>query len=142
MSTKVYYSSRTGNTKLIADAIAAAINCSSENIKNAIIPEDADDIYFGAAVYADHGHRHRPEVKDFIRRLKDKGVKEVKVFDTYAFSSSIKLSIQLFNDEGIAVSDKVFSCKGKFAVFNRNRPHSKDIEDAKIFAKTSSAKQK
>jgi flavodoxin len=142
MPTKVYYSTRTGNTKLIADAIADALNCSSENIKNAKIPDNADDVYFGAAVYADYQHKHRPEVRDFIHELKEKGVKNVKVFDTYAFGSSINLLIQLFNDEGIAVSDEHFSCKGRFAIFNRNRPHAQDIEAAKVFAMTSSGKGK
>lgn len=134
MSTKVYYFSRTGNTRKIAEAIAESAGVHAEDIASAQ-PSGADIVFLGAAVYANSDHKQVPEVYRFIDELKKHPIGKIAVFDTYAFGSSLHLLKDFLKQEGMPVESRSFSCKGKFLFFNRKHPDPADLENAKKFAR-------
>jgi len=135
MNKKVFYYSKTGNTKKIAEKMAEGLGIIAEDISSAIAC-DADIVFIGAAVYATSNHLHDPKVYEFINELSKKKIGEVYVFDTYLMGSSINELRKYIENKGMNVSKEYYSCKGKFALFNVGRPNKVEIEKAVKFAKS------
>ena len=82
MKTQVRYFSQTGNTKRLADAIAAAADTQALTIDTPIA-EKTDLLFLGAAVYWAGIDRR---VKDFIASLDPKKVGRVAIFSNSALA--------------------------------------------------------
>ena len=127
MSVAVRYMSRSGNTKLIADAIAeaAGVNAVSVTDAGAALGEKADVLFIGGALYA---YGLDKNLKNYLAGIDASKVSKAVVFST---SSLTKHSIDLIKNglaaKGIAVENEFFYCKGKNA--------KNSIEEAKSFAK-------
>lgn len=136
MTVRVFYHSLTGNTRMIADAIAGTAGCTAEPVAAAAVTEPVDMLFLGAAV---HGGDVDASVKKFIEGLDPALVKQVAVFST-GFSESRDKAVGIINSllvrRGVATSDKRYFCKGKFLLFNRKSPDGQDLKGAEEFARS------
>lgn len=139
MKTWVLYYSKSGNTKVIADAIAEELKeagvLKSEQIPPAYPPENVQLLFLGTGEYAG-----KPDSKmvEFIRTLNTNRVKNAVVFGTSAGDKGVAIEKvkSLLKEKGINVIEETFSCKGKaFFFINRKKPDSGDVKAAKEFAR-------
>ena len=133
MKAKVVYYSRTGNTKKLADVFAEELECQAESTENVKFTETIDLLMIGGAVYATYEHNYHPSIDSFIKSIKKENVKQIVVFGTYAFGSSIEKLIALLKEQNLPVSAKIYICKGKFLFFNWGKPGIKEVQGAREF---------
>lgn len=131
MKAAVRYFTKTGHTKLLADAIAEAAGVTAETIDKPL-EEDVDILFLGSAVYAT---KLDDEVKNFIDSI-SVNVGMVVPFSSAAILSGTYKQVKAECEaKGLKVSDEEFFCKGAFGIIAKGRPNSKDAENAAAFAK-------
>ncbi len=131
MNVQVRYYTRSGNTKKLADAIAAAAGTKAETVAVAL-SEKADILFLGSSVYAGGVDE---SVKKFIKENKDK-IGKIYNFSTAALPVSTYKNVKKTADEvGVEMAEKDFRCKGSFMVMNKNRPNEDDLKAAEAFVK-------
>ena len=122
MKNAVRYYSRSGNTKMAAEAIARAIGTDAVSVDSASasLQEPVDVLFIGGALYAYGIDKH---LKAYLGSLKKDQVKKAVVFSTSWIS---KHAIDLIKDElnrkGIPVEKETLYFKGK--------PGEKQLQDA------------
>ena len=132
---KVIYFSRGGNTKKVADAIAAGIGVTAESV-SAGTPEvkGADTLFVGGSLYAGG---IASKLKTFLSGLNEGDVKKVVVFSTSTSGETAMSQVKkLLDPKNIPVSDAEFYCKGSFLLANKGRPNAEDLKAAEDFAKS------
>jgi flavodoxin len=136
MEAQVYYGSKTGNTKKVAEAVAGAIGTQARRISGGEGGVKADLLFLGAAVYATHDHGPLPEVLEFIGKLDPASVKEALVFSTGFKEGDACAKLRaLLERRGIKTRKETFFCPGRFFLFfNFGRPNAQDLERARQFA--------
>ncbi len=115
MSTAVRYYSRSGNTKAVAEAIAAAagVHAVSVDAAESAITEPVDVLFIGGALYAYGLDSH---LKDYLKTLKKGDAKKAVVFSTSWISRhSIDLIKKGLDEAGIPVENETFYVKGSRA---------------------------
>jgi flavodoxin len=136
MSIRVFYHSVTGNTRKVAEAIARTAGCAAEPVGAATVSEPVDMLFLGAAV---HGGDVDASVKKFIEGLNPTLVKKVTVFST-GFEEHKEKAVGVMKDllghRGVVVTDKCYFCRGKFLLFNRAHPDTRDLTGAEEFARS------
>ena len=140
MNARVVYQSTTGNTKQVAEAMAAAAGCTAEPMVGAVISAPVDMLFLGASI---HGGDIDPTVKTFIATLDPTLVKQVTVFSTgfeQSKDKAVGIMKELITQRSIPVTDKCYVCRGKFLLWNRGRPNADDLSHAEAFAKDIVAK--
>lgn len=131
MKIEVRYFTRSGNTKKLADAIAAEVGAKSLSVSEPLA-EDVDILFLGSSVYAAGVDQ---EVKDFIANI-DVKVGKVVNFSTAALvKSTYKQVKKLLDAKGIALATEEFYCKGSFGPMHIGRPNEEDLKEAKEFAR-------
>ena len=122
MKNAVRYYSRSGNTKMAAEAIARAIGTDAVSVDSASasLQEPVDVLFIGGALYAYGIDKH---LKAYLGSLKKDQVKKAVVFSTSWIS---KHAIDLIKDElnrkGIPVEKETLYFEGK--------PGEKQLQDA------------
>jgi flavodoxin len=136
MAARLFYHSKTGNTKKVAEAMAAAIGIPAERIEGAAKGPEAELLFLGAAMYATSDHGPVPAVLDFIQGLDPAKVKEACVFTTgFKEGDGIGKLRGLLERRGIKVRKEAFFCPGRFFLFfNAGRPNAEDLKRAGVFA--------
>ncbi len=133
MSTAVIYHSVTGNTKKVANAIAEALSCTAQPIKEYPLDNKADVMFIGGAIY---GGKLDPVMDSFLQALTPQKAGRVMLFSTSVKESkALGLMKELLKNQGIAVDDECFLCKGKFLFMNLRHPNKDELEQAGAFAK-------
>ena len=131
MKIAVRYYSKGGNTKKIADAIAEALGVEAESVERPL-DEKTDMVFLGSAVYANG-------VDDAVKRFLRKNAENIGTlynFSTAAIVPSTYKQVKKVADEnGIAISEREFHCKGSFLFLNPGRPNEGDLTRAVAFAK-------
>ena len=113
MKTAVRYSSRSGNTKAVAEAIAQAaeVEAISVDAQEAVITEPVDVLFLGGALYKYGIDDH---MKAYLETLDKEMIGKVAVFSTSWFS---KHAIDLIKDgaakKGIEVVSESLYVRGK-----------------------------
>lgn len=113
MKNAVRYYSRTGNTKVAAEAIAKAINEEAVSVDSPEAPvrEHVDVLFIGGALYAYGIDKH---LKKFVAGLKKENVGKAVVFSTSWISKhAIKVLKDELNRKGIPVEGETFYFRGK-----------------------------
>ena len=130
MKIAVRYSSKSGRTKKIADAIA--MECAVEALDISVpLNEDVDILFVGSGVYANIVSG----VNSFFKSNTSK-IGEVVSFSTSAVTESAYPQIKkLAEKNGLSVSTDEFHCPGTFAFRYKNRPNQDDVNNAKDFAR-------
>lgn len=126
MSTAVRYYSRSGNTKLVAEAIAKALGVSAVSVDRpeAALNEKADVLFIGGALYAYGLDRH---LKEYLGSLDKVKVGKAVVFSTSWISRhSIDLIRKALEEKEIPVAGETFYVK--------NRPSPEQMQEAADFA--------
>ncbi len=132
MSTAVIYHSVTGNTKKVADAIAQALSCTAQPVKEYPLENSADVMFIGGAIY---GGKLDPVMDSFLQALTPQMVKRVILFSTsIKESKAIGLMKELLRSKGVLVDEECYLCKGKFLFMNRKHPNKAELEEATAFA--------
>ena len=97
----VRYYSRSGNTKLVADAIAQAIGTTAISVDqaDAKITQSIDTLFVGGALYAYGLDKH---LKKYLNELDAKNVKKAVLFSTSWISKhSLDLMRKQLGEKGI-----------------------------------------
>jgi flavodoxin len=131
MKIAVRYFSRGGNTKKLADAIAAAVGVEAEDVSVPLL-EKVDVLFLGSSVYA---YGVDTAVKHF---LEDNAIRIGKLvnFSTAALVSGTYPQIsKLAEQNDIPLSEQEFHCRGSFAMLHRGRPNAQDTAAAADFAR-------
>jgi flavodoxin len=136
MNIRVLYHSTTGNTKLVAEAMAEELGCKAGSITEVKSPVTADILFLGTAVYATYEHKINPVVTAFIEKLEPSKVKKAVLFCTGFVQTAVNDMKGLLEKRKIPVAESSFYCKGKlFVIFNFGHPNRTDLENARLFAR-------
>lgn len=121
MKVQVRYYSRSGNTKLLADAIAkgANVNAVSVDDDKALIAEETDILFIGGALYA-YGLDNK--IKKYISELNASYIKKAIVFSTSWIS---KHSIDLLKKE--LAKKKIYVCEEY--IYYKNKPNDSELKE-------------
>jgi len=123
----VRYYSKSGNTKLLAEAIGkgAGVIPISVDEDSAKITEDIDVLFIGGALYA---YGLDKVMNEYLAGIDGSKVKKAVVFSTSWISKhSIDLIKKALVAKGIEVADE--TC------YVRNKPNEKQLAEAEAFAK-------
>ncbi|MDO4617122.1 MAG: flavodoxin domain-containing protein [Lachnospiraceae bacterium] len=123
----VRYFSRSGNTKLVADAIAEALGVQAVSVDDsqAAITEITDTLFVGGALYA---YGIDKKLQSYLRSLDASKVKRAAVFSTSWLSKhALDLIKKELNAKGIAVIEETFYVK--------NKANAAQLKEAAAFAK-------
>lgn len=133
MKVAVRYYTKTGNTKRLAEAIAAAVGAEALPISTPIT-EKADILFLGNSYYA---FSIDPEVRDFVRALDKDKVGRIVNFGSAAMLNSTFKKVKAEADKvGIPMDEREFHCKGEFKGLHKGRPNDADLAQAAAFAKS------
>lgn len=132
MKIAVRYYTKTGNTKRLAEAIAAAVGAEALPISTPVA-EPVDILFLGNSYYA---FTIDPEVRSFLQTL-DKGkVGRIVNFGSAAMLNSTWKKVKAEADKrGIPMNHREFHCKGEFKGVHKGRPNDEDLKAAAAFAK-------
>ena len=122
MKVQVRYYSRSGNTKVLADAIAKGANVIAISIDddNALIAEKTDILFIGGALYA-YGLDNK--IKKYISELDANNIKKAIVFSTSWISKhSVDLLKKELAKKNIDVSEEY--------IYYKNKPNSNELKEA------------
>ena len=123
----VRYYSKSGNTKLLAEAIGkgAGVIPISVDEDSAKITEDIDVLFIGGALYA---YGLDKVMNEYLAGIDGSKVKKAVVFSTSWISKhSVDLIKKALKEKGIEVADE--TC------YVRNKPNDKQLAEAEAFAK-------
>lgn len=126
MESAVRYYSRSGNTRLVAEAIASALGVPAVSVDapEAALSERTDVLFLGGALYAYGLDRN---LVSYIRGLDASKVGRAVLFSTTWLSKhSFDLMRKELAAKGIAVADETFYAK--------NRASEAQLKEAKDFA--------
>ncbi len=131
MKAAVRFYSRSGNTKLVADAIAGALGISAVSVDapeaelKEELKEKADALFVGGALYAYGLDKH---LKEYLEKLSAGQVGKAVIFSTSWISKhSIDLIRKALEAKGIPVEKETFYVK--------NKADEKQLKEAAAFAK-------
>jgi flavodoxin I len=130
---EVVYYSLTGNTKKVAEAIAAELDVVAENVKSKSRLAEESFVFLGAGLY---GPLWSWGFRRFIDRNRFDG-RKVALFGTSGEGKGKEVGAleEAVTARGAEIAGK-FYCKGKFLFFvNPRHPSSEDIEMARVFAR-------
>jgi flavodoxin len=135
MRSRVFFASKTRNTRRIAEAIAAALGCRAEEVGKEEGQVTADLLFLGAAVYATHNHGIPPEMVDFIARLEPSRLGRVALFCTGFQPAALAHMRSRLRQRGLQAEEGGFFCKGSFLLFNLGHPSEEDLGRAAAYAR-------
>ena len=132
MKIAVRYYTTTGNTKRLAEAVAAAVGAEALPISEPI-REPVDILFLGNSYYA---FTIDPEVRNFVRSLEKDKVCRIVNFGSAAMLNSTYRKVKAEADRvGIPMEPREFHCKGQFKGAHKGRPNEEDCKAAATFAK-------
>jgi len=129
---EVVYYSMTGNTKKVAEAIAAELGVKAENVKAKKGLTKDSFVFLGSGCYAG---KPGGGLQEFIKRNDFKG-RKVALFGTSAggVGDEVRAIEELLKPTGALISGS-FCCKGKaFLLLNRGHPSNEELANARKFA--------
>ena len=131
MKFAVRYYTKTGNTKRLAEAVAAAVGVEALPISEPV-EERVDVLFLGNSYYA---FSIDPEVRAFIRSLTPDKVGRIVNFGTAAMLNSTWKKVKAEADAvGVAMDAREFHCRGEFKGMHKGRPNEADLAAAADFA--------
>lgn len=131
MNIQVRYFTRSGNTKKLADAVAAAVGAEAKSIE-APLSEKADILFLGSSYYAFDAD---PLVKQFVMENKE-NIGKLVVFGTSAMMKSMYKPMKKVADAaGVLLEREDFHCRGEWWRCHPGRPNEADLQAAADFAK-------
>ncbi|MCQ2428607.1 MAG: flavodoxin [Clostridia bacterium] len=131
MKYAVRFYSKTGNTKLLADAVAQVLGCDALPVSESL-NENTELLFLGSSVYAG---QYDKAVGAFLEENKSK-IGTIVCFGSSASGKTTAGKISAWAEKnGVKVCDKVFTCPGHFLFMHKERPDSRDLEAVAAFVK-------
>ena len=130
---EVVYYSMTGNTKKVAEAIATELDVVAENVKTKDRLAEESFVFLGAGLY---GPLRSWGLRRFIDKNNFDG-RKVALFGTSGEGKGKEVGAleEAVTAKGAEMAGR-FHCRGKFLfLINRKHPTSKDLVDARNFAR-------
>ncbi len=132
MKVAVRYYTKTGNTKKLAEAVAAAVGVEALPISTPV-SEPVDILFLGNSYYA---FSIDPEVKKYVRSLDKSKIGKIVNFGSAAMLNSTYKKVKAEADAvGIPMDEREFHCRGEFKGVHKGRPNEEDLKAAADFAK-------
>ena len=132
MKCAVRYYTKTGNTKKLAESVAAAIGVEALPISEPVT-EAVDILFLGNSYYA---FSIDPEVRSFVQSLDKSTVGKIVNFGSAAMLNSTYKKVKAEADKvGIPMEEREFHCRGEFKGVHKGRPNEEDLKAAADFAK-------
>ena len=132
MKCAVRYYTKTGNTKKLAEAVAAALGVEAKPISEPV-KEPVDILFLGNSYYA---FNIDPEVRNFIQSLDSGKVGRIANFGSAAMLNSTYKKVKAEADKvGIPMVEREFHCRGEFKGVHKGRPNAEDLAATAAFAK-------
>ena len=129
---EVVYYSMTGNTKKVAEVIAAELGVKAESVKTKRELAKDSFVFLGSGCYAD---KPGGKLRKFIARNDFKG-REVALFGTSGSGEGheVRTIEELLKPKGALIRGS-FCCQGKsFFLFDRGHPSNEELAKARKFA--------
>lgn len=132
MKVAVRYYTKTGNTKRLAEAVAAAVGVEALPISMPVT-EAVDILFLGNSYYA---FSIDPEVRKFVASLDKELVGRIVNFGSAAMLNSTYKKVKAEADKaGIPMDEREFHCRGEFKGIHKGKPDESDLRAAAAFAK-------
>ena len=132
MKFAVRYYTKTGNTKRLAEAVAAELGVQVLPISEPVT-EQADVLFLGNSYYA---FNIDPEVRNFVASLDKEKVGKIVNFGSAAMLNSTYKKVKAEADKvGIPMDEREFHCRGEFKGLHKGRPNEEDLNEAAAFAR-------
>ena len=132
MKIAVRYYTKTGNTRRLAEAVAAAVGVEALPL-SAPLAEPVDVLFLGNSYYA---FSIDPEVRVFVRKLDRSKVGRIVNFGSAAMLNSTYKKVKAEADKvGIPMDEREFHCKGEFKSVHKGKPDAADLLAAAAFAR-------
>ena len=132
MTYAVRYYTKTGNTKKLAEAVAAALGVTARPISEPVT-EKVDLLFLGNSYYA---FTIDPEVRKFVSSLDKEKVGKIVNFSSAAMLNSTYKKVKAEADKvGIPMLEVEFHCKGEFKGIHKGKPDQEDLKAAAEFAR-------
>jgi flavodoxin len=132
MKYAVRFYTKTGNTKKLADALAAELGVEALPISEGL-NEKVDVLFLGNSYYA---FSIDPEVRAFVAGLSKENVGKIVNFGSAAMLNSTYKKVKAEADKvGIPMDEREFHCKGEFKGLHKGRPNEEDLKAIVEFAK-------
>ena len=131
MKKAVRYYTRSGNTKKLAEAIAAALG---EEALDLTVPlaEKVDLLFLGNSPY---GFRPDPAVGQFLTENASMIGAIANFGSSASLRSTMKTIQSIAEQNSIALLKEEFICPGSFLFLHKGHPDETDLENAAAFAK-------
>ena len=131
MKIAVRYYTKTGNTKRLAEAVAAAAGVQALPIDSPLT-EPVDILFLGNSYYA---FSIDPQVRKFVASLDRNMVGRIVNFGSAAMLNSTYKKVKAEADKaGIPMDEREFHCPGEFKVLHKGKPDAADLKAAAAFA--------
>lgn len=140
MKNIVIYATQTGNTKKVADAIAAALHCKTMDITKQSFDNvsNYNTVFLGSGVY---GNKLHPKLIAFLKTNDLKNVENIAFFLTWfgrgkSHQSAFNQGCQLLQIKNLKINANFYACFGAgFRFFRKGHPNEQDIKKAQNWAK-------
>ena len=131
MKVAIRYYTQTGNTKKLAQAIAGELNLEAKPVSEPL--EEKTDVLFlcNSVYWAGIDKR----VKQFVKDNADKIGTLVNVSTAVLIASTYSQMKSVAAENGVALSDEEFHCKGKLAALHAGHPSEADLNAVREFAR-------
>ena len=131
MKTAVRYYTQSGNTKMLAEAVASELGVEAKDV-SCPLEEQAELLFLCNSVYW-AGIDKR--VKQFVRDNAQKIGTLVNVSTAALIESTYKQMKTVAAGAGVTLSEQEFHCRGKFKALHSGHPDEEDLKAARAFAK-------
>lgn len=131
MKSEIRYYTQTGNSKKLAEAIAAELGAEAKDI-TCPLEEKADILFLCNSVYWAGMNK---AVKEFVKTNAEKIGSIVNVSTAALIESTYKQMKRLASEAGVTLCEQEFHCRGKFAALHKGHPDEEDLKAVRAFAK-------
>lgn len=139
MKSCIIYSTLTGHSKKIANAISNELNIPAFNIKEEPKLEEVDLLFIVSGIYSGVSLE---TLTNYCKELTSKQTKKVALITSCLDKRSIKTNIEdILIKNNIDVLEDKFICKGNFLFFGLPHPTKTDVANAISYAKNILSKE-
>lgn len=131
MKAAVRYYTQTGNTKKLAEAIAAELGLEARPVTEPL-EEKTELLFLCSSVYWAGVDK---SVKQFVRANAGKIGTLVNVSTAALIESTYGQMKKLAAEAGVSLSEQEFHCRGQFAALHAGRPDAEDLKAVRDFAR-------
>lgn len=132
MNIAIRYYTQTGNTKKLAEAIAAELGVEAKDVSRPL-EEKTDILFLCNSVYWAGIDK---KVKRFVNTNALKIGTLVNVSTAALIESTYKQMKTVAAEAGVTLSDQEFHCRGKFKALHANHPDEADLKAVREFARS------